>query len=86
MMKIEKVSLELYREIKAKYQDRLLLFRDGDIYAAYGDDAESVSKIARSISRGDDDRVEFPCYMLDSYLPQFIRKGYKVGIWEAVKN
>ena len=82
-------------EIKAQYPDALLLFRCGDFYEAYAQDAIDASKILgltqthRSNWVEPDDRVAlagFPFHALDTYLPRLVRAGKRVCICDQLKD
>ena len=82
-----KNQLPIYRkycELKKKYPDRLVLFRFGDFYETYEDDAQLVSdclgitltKVHKTGLR----MAGFPYHALDTYLPRLIRAGFRVAI------
>ena len=82
-----------YLRIKGEHQDALLLFRMGDFYETFDDDARIVSReleialTSRPMGRGQ--RVPLagiPYHSLDSYLARLVRKGYKVAICEQVSD
>ena len=82
-----------YAEMKAKHTDAVLLFRNGDFYEAYGDDAVAVSEIlGLTLTRIDEFfHYEKPAYMtgfpfhaLDSYLPRLVRAGKRVAICDGL--
>lgn len=75
--------MKQYFDIKNSHQDALLLFRCGDFYETYEDDAVSASKIlgiTLTKSREWKRLAAFPLYDLDTYLPKLIRAGRKVAI------
>ena len=81
--------MKQYYSFKAKYPDAMLLFRVGDFYETYGEDAVKSSKILGIVltkrSNGASADVElagFPYHSLDSYLPKLVRAGLKVAICE----
>lgn len=82
-----------YLNIKEQHADAILLFRMGDFYETFDDDARTVSQeldIALTAkSMGHNQKVPLagvPYHSLDSYLPKLIQKGYKVAICEQVSD
>ena len=82
-----------YNEIKVKYPDALLLFRVGDFYETFGEDAVKASSILGIIltKRGAGTNSEtplagFPYHSLDSYLPKLVKAGCRVAICEQLEN
>ena len=82
-----------YLRIKSEHQDEVLLFRMGDFYETFDDDARTVAReleialTSREMGRGH--RVPLagiPYHALESYLARLIRKGYKVAICEQVSD
>jgi len=75
-----------YNDLKAKHPDALLLFRKGDFYTTYNDDAKNASsKLGITLTRptnlkGIDHLAAFPHHALDTYLPKLIRAGLRVAI------
>ena len=81
--------MKQYFDIKNSHPDALLLFRCGDFYETYEDDAVSASKIlgiALAKSRDGNRLAGFPHYALDTYLPKLIRAGRKVAICEQLED
>lgn len=82
-----------YREMKKKHPDAILLFRVGDFYEAFGDDAIAASDIlgitlTRRVN-GKSDSIclsGFPHHALDTYLPKLIRAGKRVAICEQIED
>ena len=78
-----------YRELKDKHPDALLLFRVGDFYEAYFEDAEESSKLlgVTLTLRSDDGsrKAGFPKYALDTYLPKLVRAGRRIAICDEIK-
>lgn len=79
--------------IKAKYPDVVLLFRVGDFYEAYGDDAKAVSDVCAVTltcrTASDDSKMQmagFPHYALDTYLPKLVRAGKRVAICDQLED
>ncbi|MEJ5306201.1 MAG: DNA mismatch repair protein MutS [Ignavibacteria bacterium] len=85
--------MKQYYKIKQKYPDTILLFRMGDFYETFEDDAVITSKVlgitltkrAHGAS-GDVPLAGFPHHALDSYLPKLIRAGYRVAICEQLED
>lgn len=76
------------KEIKKKYPDALLLFRVGDFFEAWGDDAITIS-IALNLpvtKRLGTSMIGIPSNALDKYLPNLVRQGYKVAICEQLED
>lgn len=90
----ELTYFQQFQQIKKKYPDALLLFRYGDFYEAYGDDAEACSKeLCIAQSNVDDMRfwpedrlVSFPHHALDTYLPKLVRNGHRVAIVDQLED
>lgn len=81
--------MKQYFGIKNSHPDRLLLFRCGDFYETYEDDAVSASKIlgiTLTKSREWNRLARFPNYALDTYLTKLIRAGRKVAICEQLED
>lgn len=81
-----------YNDIKAKYPDTILLFRVGDFYETFSDDAITVSKelgitLTKRNNGGDMTPLAgFPYHSIDSYMPKLIRRGYKVAVCEQTED
>lgn len=73
-----------YRELKEQYPDAMLLFRVGDFYETYEDDAKAAAQhlgITLTIRSNDRMRLSaFPHHALDTYLPKLVRAGYRIAI------
>src|SRR4030042_973048 len=85
--------MEQYFGIKESHRDCLLLFRLGDFYEMFGEDAVVGSKelgiTLTSRDRGKKERMPLcgvPWNALDSYLPKLLSKGYKVAICEQMQD
>lgn len=77
-----------FNEIKAKHPDAVLLFRVGDFYESYEEDAEVVAKelgIALT-EKGDTKMANFPHHALDTYLPKLIQAGKRVAICDQQED
>ena len=81
-----------YNDIKVKYPDALLLFRVGDFYETFGQDAIKASKILGIIltSRANgSSKIElagFPHHSIDNYLPKLVRAGHRVAICDQLED
>ncbi len=75
-----------YESMKAKHPDAILLYRCGDFYESFGEDAKAVSEVLgitlTRTSRKDitSQMAGFPAHALDSYLPRLVRAGKRVAI------
>lgn len=82
-----------YEEMKAKHPDAVLLFRCGDFYECFGEDAVTCADILQiTLTRrmnGDEKSLElagFPYHALDTYLPKLVRAGKRVAICEQLEE
>ncbi len=81
-----------YFKVKAKYPDAILLFRVGDFYETFGEDAIKASQalgiiLTRRNNGGSDiELAGFPYHSLDMYLPRLVRGGYRVAICEQLEK
>jgi len=81
-----------YNRIKAKHPDAILLFRIGDFYETFGEDAIKTSKIlgivltARNNGGSKIELAGFPYHSLDTYLPKLVRAGQRVAICEQLED
>jgi len=82
-----------YNAIKAKYPGALLLFRVGDFYETFGEDAITASKVLDIVltKRGNGTASEtalagFPHHSLDTYLPKLVRAGHRVAICDQLED
>ena len=83
-----------YFQLKAKHPDALLLFRCGDFYETYCEDAVTASKILgitlthRNNGKGSkgSEMAGFPHHALDSYLPKLVRAGKRVAICDQLED
>ena len=85
--------MQQYNKIKAKYPQALLLFRVGDFYETFGEDAIKASKILGIIltkrKNGAAAHIElagFPHHSLDNYLPKLVRAGQRVAICDQLED
>ena len=82
-----------YNEIKAKHPDALILFRVGDFYETFGEDAIKASRILGIVltkrANGAASHIElagFPHHSLDAYLPKLVRAGERVAICDQLED
>ena len=78
-----------FTELKDMHPDTLLLFRCGDFYESYQEDAESASRILGITLTRDkegDRQTMFPHYALDTYLPKLIREGHRIAICDVLQE
>lgn len=85
--------MKQYYAIKAKHQDAILLFRVGDFYETFGEDAVAAAKVLGIIltkrHNGSASEIElagFPHHSLDTYLPKLVRAGYRVAICDQLEK
>lgn len=80
--------MKQFRDLKAKHPDVLLLFRCGDFYETYEDDARECAKVLGiTLMFRNDDKMPmagFPYHALDTYLPKLIRTGRRVAICDQL--
>lgn len=78
-----------FKELKEMHPDTLLLFRCGDFYESYQEDAESASRIlgiTLTRDKAGDRQAGFPYHALDTYLPKLIRAGHRIAICDELKQ
>jgi len=79
-------------QVKTKYPDAVLLFRVGDFYETFGEDAIKTSRAlgitltSRNNGGSDVELAGFPYHSLDTYLPRLVRAGYRVAICEQMEK
>lgn len=85
--------MKQYNAIKAKYPDALLLFRVGDFYETFGEDAVKASKILDIIltkrgagSLSETELAGFPHHSLNTYLPKLVKAGCRVAICDQLED
>ena len=90
---VETPLMKQYFEIKAQHPDAILLFRVGDFYEMYGNDAvvgaEILGIVQTKRANGVGQFVEmagFPHHALDSYLPKLVRAGKRVAICDQLED
>ena len=83
-----------FRDLKAKHPDAILLFRCGDFYETYLDDAVTASQVLgitltrrnNGKSSSPTEMAGFPHHALDTYLPRLIRAGHRVAICDQLED
>jgi DNA mismatch repair protein MutS len=82
-----------YRTIKQKHADMVLLFRLGDFYETFGDDAITTAKACgitltkrNNGAAGDIPLAGFPHHQLDTYLPKLVAAGHRVAVCEQLED
>lgn len=90
---VETPLMKQYLEIKAKHPDAVLLFRVGDFYETFSEDAITASEILgitlTKRANGSAAHVElagFPHHALDTYLPKLVRAGKRVAICDQLED
>ncbi len=85
--------MKQYNAIKAKYPGTLLLFRMGDFYETFGDDAVTASRILGiTLTRrangaaADIELAGFPHHQIDAYLPRLVRAGQRVAVCDQLED
>ena len=85
--------MKQYFAFKADYPEAVLLFRCGDFYETYGDDALIASKVLgivltkrSSAVPGAIPMAGFPYHSLETYLPRLVRAGYKVAVCDQLED
>ena len=83
-----------FRDLKKKYPDTIMLFRCGDFYETYCEDAVTAAQVlgitlTHRNNKGSVASVEmagFPYHAIDTYLPRLIRQGYRVAICDQLED
>ncbi len=84
--------MQQYWQIKEEYEGTILLFRVGDFYETFGDDAKLVSEelgitLTRRNNGSDQTPLSgFPYHALETYLPKLVKQGYRVAICEQTEE
>ena len=95
MTKTTKITplMKQYNDIKSKYPDTILLFRVGDFYETFGEDAILASKILGIVltkrGSGSSSEVElagFPHHSIENYLPKLVKAGNRVAICDQLED
>jgi DNA mismatch repair protein MutS len=90
---METPLMKQYNAIKAKYPGALLLFRVGDFYETFGEDAIKAARVLDitltkrgSGSASEIELAGFPHHSLDTYLPKLVRAGHRVAICDQLED
>src|SRR5512136_2813222 len=82
-----------YAQVKAKYPGTILLFRMGDFYETFEEDAKITARVLGITltkrgngAAGETPLAGFPHHALDSYLPKLLRAGYRVAVCEQLED
>ncbi|TAL68991.1 MAG: DNA mismatch repair protein MutS [Bacteroidetes bacterium] len=82
-----------YSQMKSKYPDTILLFRLGDFFETFNEDAVTTSKVCgitltkrHNGAAGECPLAGFPHHQLDAYLPKLVRAGYRVAVCEQLED
>lgn len=85
--------MKQHREIKSRYPDAILLFRVGDFYETFGQDALITSKVLgitltkrSNGAAADSELAGFPHHALDTYLHKLVKAGYRVAICDQLED
>ena len=85
--------LKQYFGIKAQYPDTILLYRVGDFYECYSDDAVNISIVLGIVltkrsngDKGNTPMAGFPYHALNIYLPKLVRAGYKAAVCDQLED
>ena len=85
--------MKQYNAIKVKYPDAMLLFRVGDFYETFGEDAKKAARVLGIIltkrGAGSDSETAlagFPHHSLNTYLPKLVKAGMRVAICDQLEN
>lgn len=85
--------MQQHNAIKAKYPDAILLFRVGDFYETFGQDAVNTSSVLgitlTKRNNGDENSSQlagFPHHALDTYLHKLVKAGYRVAICDQLED
>ena len=89
----ETPMMKQFFAVKAEHPEAVLLFRCGDFYETYGDDALTASKVLgivltkrSSATPGAIPMAGFPHHSLETYLPRLVRAGYKVAVCDQLED
>jgi DNA mismatch repair protein MutS len=90
---VETPLMKQYNQIKTKYPGAILLFRVGDFYETFGEDAIKAAQILGIVltkrANGSASHIElagFPHHSLDTYLPKLVRAGQRVAICDQLED
>lgn len=91
--KAETPLMQQYNSIKVKYPGTLLLFRVGDFYETFGEDAVKASEILGIVltkrgagSSSETELAGFPHHSIETYLPKLVRSGQRVAICDQLED
>ena len=88
--KTENKMVKMFNELKAKHPDAVILFRVGDFYESYFDDAKKIADVlGLTLTRQAKTKMDlagFPYHALDTYLPKLIRAGLRVAICDDISE
>src|SRR5690554_569221 len=92
-VKKETPLMQQYNQIKAKYPDACLLFRVGDFYETFGEDAVRTAKVLGITltkrgagSSSETELAGFPHHSLNVYLPKLVKAGLRVAICDQLED
>jgi Mismatch repair ATPase (MutS family) len=90
---VETPLMKQFYEVKSQHPDALLLFRVGDFYETFGDDAIIASKVLGIVltKRANGaaqfvDLAGFPHHSIETYLPKLVSAGYKVAVCDQLED
>lgn len=85
--------MKQYGQIKSKFPDTILLFRLGDFFETFNEDAITTSKVCgitltkrNNGAAGDCPLAGFPHHQLDAYLPKLVKAGYRVAVCDQLED
>ena len=84
----ENYTIMRFKSMKEKHPDALLLFRYGDFYITYNEDALTASRVLgiTLIRRSEEyDMAGFPTILLDDFLQKLIRAGHRIVIFDKIE-
>ena len=88
--KTENKMVKMFNELKAKHSDAVILFRVGDFYETYCEDAKKIAEVlGLTLTRQAKTKMDltgFPYHALDTYLPKLIRAGLRVAICDDISE
>ena len=88
--KTENKMVKMFNELKAKHSDAVILFRVGDFYETYCEDAKKIADVlGLTLTRQAKTKMDltgFPYHALDTYLPKLIRVGLRVAICDDISE
>ena len=80
--------MQQYMDIKSNFQDAILLFRLGDFYESFFEDAKRISRVLQLVltHRNGNDMAGIPHHALNNYLKKLVEAGFKVAICDQVED